>query len=155
MLYACDFHWWQEYALEVARTVKSELWSISTAAQRDYGCSVIGHSNGRGLSRQVNHIHTGQNSGYQAIGLAYLWGAKRILLLGYDFQFQGAKRHWHGDHPNTLGNCGGNMGRWIQSMGFLAEDLKNDGVEVVNCSRSTALRCFRQSTIDRELEGIK
>ncbi len=110
---------------------------------------------GKGLSRKPGVIHTGQNSGYQAIGLGYLWGASRVLLLGYDFMFSGSKRHWHGDHPGQLGNCGGNLATWVQSMGFLAADLEKEGVEVVNCSRTTALRCFPRSTIDKQLEGIK
>ena len=37
-----------------------------------------------GLSRTQGVIHQGKNSGYQALNLAYLLGAKRILLLGYD-----------------------------------------------------------------------
>jgi hypothetical protein len=155
VLYACDYSWWKQYAAEVAATVSGERWTCSTRAKQEYDANWVQGEPHRGLSSRLGVINTGQNSGYQAIGLAHMWGASRILLLGYDFSFQGAKRHWHGDHPNNLGNCAGNFGRWIQSMNALAEDLKKEGVEVVNCSRATALKCFPRSTIDKELEGIK
>lgn len=132
------------------------MWTVSSKASREFGLKFIrGDTRARGLLNSQDAIATGQNSGYQAIGLAHLWGAARILLLGYDFGFKGAKRHWHADHPNGMGNCGGNFGSWARSMEFLAADLKAAGVEVVNCSRSTSLRCFPRSTIDKELEGIK
>lgn len=136
--------------------VPGERWSCSNKAANEFEVKhVRGDTRARGLLRATDAIATGQNSGYQAIGLAYLWGATRILLLGYDFGFNGAKRHWHGDHPSAMGNCGGNFGSWAKTMGYLATDLKNEGVEVINCSRSTSLRCFPRSTIDKELEGIK
>lgn len=99
-----------------------------------------------GISRQPDTIHTGMNSGYQAIQLAYLWGATKIILLGYDMQKTGGKAHWHGDHPKGLGNCG-NFSKWILAMNDLAKDLKVEGVEVVNCSRQTALKCFRRAEL--------
>lgn len=137
------------------RTSQSERWSCSTRAKIEYQANFVQGEPHKGLSRRPGVIHTGQNSGYQAIGLAYLWGARRVLLLGYDFMFSGGKRHWHGDHPNNLGNCGGNLATWAQSMGHLAADLEKEGVEIVNCSRTTALRCFPRSTIDKELEGVE
>lgn len=154
--YACDYTWWKHYGNESIKATKSEHWSCSNKAAKEFDLRFVrGDTRARGLLNASDAIATGQNSGYQAIGLAYLWGASRILLLGYDFGFNGAKRHWHADHPNSMGNCGGNFGTWAKSMGHLAADLKAIGVEVVNCSRSTTLRCFPRSTIDKELEGIK
>lgn len=155
MLYACDFSWWNQYAVEIDAKFQGERWSCSTRAKKEYQTSWVQGEPGKGISRRSGIINTGQNSGYQALGLAHMWGSRRILLLGYDFMFSGGKRHWHGDHPNVLGNCGGNLASWVQSMGYLAADLEKEGVEVVNCSRTTALRCFPRSTIDKELEGIK
>lgn len=132
------------------------MWTVSSKAHKEFGVKFVrGDTKARGLLKATDAIATGQNSGYQAIGLAHLWGASRILLLGYDFGFSGAKRHWHGDHPNSMGNCGGNFASWAQTMAYLATDLKAVGVEVVNCSRATSLKCFKRSTINKELEGIK
>lgn len=139
----------------MSRVVKGECWTVSTKAKTEFKANWIRGEPKRGLSRNLDSINTGQNSGYQAIGLAYLWGARRILLLGYDFKIHGGRRHWHPDHPGNMGNVGGNLAQWAVSMGELADDLKKEGVEVVNCSRVTALRCFPRSTITEQLEGIK
>lgn len=84
------------------------------------------------------------NSGYQALGLAYWLGARFVTLLGYDFCVgKAGARHWHPDHPKGLAQ--GTPSRypvWARLMGTLAADLKTEGVEVVNASRQTALRCF-------------
>lgn len=87
------------------------------------------------------------NSGYQAINLAYHFGAKEIYLLGFDMQRTNGLSHWHGDHPKGWAN-GGDYRDWINRMNELAIDLRREGVKVVNCSRETALECFDRSTID-------
>lgn len=102
---------------------------------------IFGDVYGRGLATRDDRIATGKNSGYQAIGLAHLFGAARVILLGYDFQRTGGKSHWHGDHPSDLGQ-GGNFGVWATEMAKLAEHAVERGLEIVNCSRATALRCF-------------
>lgn len=86
------------------------------------------------------------NSGHQAINLACVFGASRILLLGYDCQHTGGKSHWHGDHPKTLGNarC---VTHWGKGFRRQAQDADLRGVEIVNCSRATSLTCFRRATI--------
>ena len=97
-----------------------------------------------GLGRDC--LHYGNNSGYQAINLAYLLGAQRIVLLGYDMHATD-KRHFFGDHPNHLA-VGSDYADWLQRFPQLAADLKSEGVEVINCTRSTALKGFPQSTMD-------
>jgi len=70
-------------------------------------------------------------------------GATRILLLGYDF---GGNTHWFGDHPQPL-NSGHDYAGWLKSIEILARDLDAAGVEVINCSRSTAIKCFKRLSI--------
>jgi hypothetical protein len=84
------------------------------------------------------------------MSLAYVWGVKKMILLGFDMQRTNGKSHWHGDHPKGLGN-GSRYSGWLVAMGKLAKGLSDKGVEVVNCSRQSALQCFRRSTIDKEL----
>lgn len=103
----------------------------------------------RGLNRSPMRIHYGNNSGYQAINLAYHWGARRMLLLGFDCRGHAGKMHWFGNHPKPLRNEPSNFEKWRDHFGRLAGDLSAAGVEVVNCSRDTALTCFKRSTIDQ------
>lgn len=99
-----------------------------------------------GLSFDPAYIHEGGNSGYQAINLAVHFGAKRILLLGYDM----GGKHWFGDHPKSL-PVKSNYQIFMDNFATLPNDLKAAGVEVINCSRKTALAVFPRSTIEREL----
>lgn len=52
------------------------------------------------ISKDPTKLYPGRNSGFQAINLALLAGAKTLLLLGYDAKKPdtGAS-HWHGEHP--------------------------------------------------------
>lgn len=95
-------------------------------------------------------IFHGNNSGYQAIGLAYTWGAARVILLGYDCQFSGGKRHWFGDHPRGLNNATG-IECWKRAFPKLAKDAEHVGLAIVNASRQTALTCFPRMSIEDAL----
>lgn len=152
-LYACDEAWWNIYFPEITRTFAGELWSVSQASAQRYGVNWIhGHSKLGGLSKEPDMIHCGKNSGFQAIGLTYLFGASRIVLLGYDFMHrmnQGVRViHHHGNHPSGLGNAAANnLSKWAREMHFLADDLKKTKTKVINASRQTALRCFDRATL--------
>ena len=87
-------------------------------------------------------MHQGGNSGYQAINLAYLWGATAIVLLGLDCSpSKDGKAHWFGQHGPGLTQRQP-FDLWQAKFPRLAQDLKDDGVRVINCSRQTALTCF-------------
>lgn len=88
-------------------------------------------------------ICRGANSGFQALNLAVHLGARRIVLLGYDMQRTGGLSHWHGDHGRGLNNPSEhNFARWRRQFEEAAPTLAAAGIEVVNCSRATALTCF-------------
>lgn len=93
-------------------------------------------------------MHFGGSSGYQAINLAYLWGATRIVLLGFDCKPVDGKDHWFGQHPSGLTQIQP-YSLWLENYVDLARDLKAEGVEVINCSPDSALRCFPVDTIMR------
>jgi hypothetical protein len=139
--------WWTAYFAELSRVFHGEKWTMSAAARDRYGLNWIHGMDGAGLSRDPGSIHTGKNSGYQAISLAVLFGATKIYLLGFDFQRAGGRTHWHGDHPRGLGN-GGNYPSWVAAMNVLARDLQAAGIEVINCSRKSAIECFKKKTME-------
>lgn len=97
-------------------------------------------------------LTTGGNSGWMGLNLAYLYGARRIYLLGFDMQRgPGGLSHADGDHVKTC-NVGLNFSEWIARIErYAAPELKKRGATVINCSRSTALRCWPRSTIEAEL----
>lgn len=93
-------------------------------------------------------IHYGQSSGYQAINLAFHWGARRMLLLGFDCGTVNNMRHWFGDHPKPL-NQPSPYSEWLKNFGRLAIDLAERGVTVINCAPKSHLQCFKKATVEQ------
>ena len=149
-IYACDAKWWEQNIDDVRRLTRAALWTQSKPAANRYGLQLVRSRRADGLGRDA--VHYGGNSGYQAINLAYLWGASRIVLLGYDMQHTGGKGHWHPDHPWKPG-VKPPVRNWVPRFARLAQDLVAEGVSVVNATRQTALACFEKRPIDAALEA--
>lgn len=97
-------------------------------------------------------LGSGGNSGFQAVNLAVMTGARRVVLLGFDMGFDGAK-HWHSDHEGA-GLSNPDQRFLAQSARILdraAADIAARGIEVVNASRQTALRAFRRAPLKEAL----
>jgi hypothetical protein len=141
-MYACDFKWWDMH--HEALEFKGERWTQDLKAYRKFGLSWVLGSSKSGLGRDC--VHFGGNSGYQAINLAYLWGAKRIILLGFDAKPVGDKHHWFGQHPEGLVQIQPYQ-LWLNHYPKLAKDLLREGVEVINCSVESAIQCFTKKQI--------
>lgn len=104
------------------------------------------------LSAKPNGLATGQNSGYQAINLAYLLGCRRVLLLGYDLQLgAGGREHWFGAHP--VKTVPAHFSAFLQNFARLARELPK-GFEVVNCTPGGALDCFPRALLEDELARL-
>lgn len=147
VLYACDYKWWDRYFEQII--FNGELWTQDLRAKREFGLSWVLGRNKSGLGSDC--VHFGYNSGYQAINLAYLWGATRIILLGFDCKDINGKSHWFGQHPNEL-NQKQNYAIWINSFAELAKDLVAQNVEVINCSMDSALECFKKVPIEKIID---
>jgi hypothetical protein len=159
VLYACDAAWWSHYGCktkspdtaQALREFVGEKVSIDAHALR-YGVTIMRRENGGGLGR--NGLRTGNNSGYQAINLAWHRGARCVILMGYDMQHTGGKTHSHADHPRPLGNFR-QPDACKRPFDALASDLKNEGVRVINATRETALRCFERMPLADALSVAK
>jgi hypothetical protein len=140
-LVAADASWWLTH--QGVPTFTGEKWSVEHTSwgrlrERWPEVKRLTPTGDRGIETDPAKIRTGRNSGYLALGLAVHYGASKILLIGYDMGHKkGAPSHFFGDHPGAYKSA--------------VAPLKALGVEVVNCSRSTALACFRRSTLEQEL----
>ena len=92
-------------------------------------------------------IPTTLNSGAGAILLAQELGASRITLVGYDGHAPKGNAHWHANHPGGLGNAGASH-LWPEQFKKIQVLLSTP---VINCSRSTAIRCFTRGDLDSRL----
>jgi hypothetical protein len=149
-LYACDGGWWVSTPIgldlpnHVATKGMRERWTCDRTVPAEWGIRHIDSAPAPGLSRDPRLIHEGENGGYQAINLAYHFGARTIVLLGYDMS---GTSHWFGAHPEGL-NDATDFSERAHHFEQLAADLKGEGVTVVNASRQTALRCFERAAIE-------
>jgi hypothetical protein len=82
-----------------------------------------------------------------------LLGASRVILLGFDMQNTGGKSHFFGDHPAHLATA--NYAVYVERFTNLAADLNYDGVEVINCSRESALYQFKRAELCETLKTKK
>lgn len=87
---------------------------------------------------------SGVNSGLLACQVAVSLGAKRILLLGFDMHGS----HYFGAHPAPLKNT--TLKRFeIFKQQF--ERYQPKDVDIVNVTEGSSLRCYRKSTLAKEL----
>ena len=99
-----------------------------------------------GLSSTPGFIHFNSNSGAQAVNLAVLWGARRLILVGYDMGPVNGKEHFFGLHPKTL-KRDSPYASMIRNFDQIASDLSRMGVTTVNCSAESHLKCFNKMTL--------
>jgi len=105
------------------------------------------------LSTKRNGIATGQNSGYQAINIAMLAGAARILLLGFDMKpAADGRMHWFGDHPVKTHTSVFSV--MVNNFNRLARRMPASGPEIINCTPGSALECFPRSSLEHELARL-
>lgn len=134
-----DEPWWRQHGVEVRQHFHGETVSIAAQVRR-LKVTVLS-SGGQGFRAYGN-------SGAGAISLACFAGAWRVLLLGFDCQRTGGKAHWHGDHPKGLGNAG-SLPKWPGQFKKLREAFPD--LEIINCSRETALTAFPRGRLEEWL----
>ncbi len=90
----------------------------------------------------------GGNSGFHALNLAVQFGARRIVLVGYDMTVRNGL-HWHGAHPRGMNNpTETNTRRWARVLDDQAERIASLGVEVLNASPVSALTAYRRVKLE-------
>lgn len=159
MLYAADARWWAFHP-EFRHPSALELWSTHDdvwnnkheVVQYLPNINLVAGMTKVGFSKNPALVHYGDNSGFQALNIALLQGATKIILVGFNMQRVKDKGHFFGDHPNPFVNTADyGYTRFIQAFDA-AKDSVPAGVDIVNCTPNTALTCFRQSTLEVELQ---
>jgi hypothetical protein len=164
VLYFADHKWWvwhrdgvekswawAKFAkAEVAKAFaefKGQMVSIRHNPQAKDGRVFFLRNDGtEGLCESPTGIRTGNNSGYQALNIAFLSGAKRILLLGYDMTFDGKRSHSHNGHVQHTQESAYHA--YAKRFNTMQIQLNAKGVEVINCSHSSKINCFKKEPIE-------
>lgn len=151
VLYASDAKWWQEH--RGAPDFTGLKYAFDSDAAKWPGVQVLQNRGAEGLELSPDGLRHGNNSGYQALGLAFHLGARRIVLLGYDMQVgPSGQRNWHAPHAIMMDS---NYEKFRRRFETIVEPLKQAGVTVINCTRRTALTCFPCQPIETAIAAAE
>lgn len=101
---------------------------------------------GQGVSWFFNGNNLYGNTGAGAINLAALWGFTRIVLIGFDFN---ENVNWHQMHPGV--KEGNPHNKFMLRITSFKPDLDRLGIEVLNTSMDSALKCFEKVELKKLL----
>lgn len=160
--YAADSHWhrWHEAgidkpALDLTAEQVRERWAAFRGERCSIECAGGNVTNPAvhilrnrthpkhavGLSTDRGALITGRNSGFQALNLAVLAGARRVLLVGFDgAPAADGRSHFHGAHPRPTPDAA--FGLYREAMAAARAPLQLAGVEVLNCTPGSAIDAF-------------
>jgi hypothetical protein len=154
VVYGCDAAWWRnanglpKYAgLKVSATprVVTRFPDIYIVPVQDPSCDRL-------VLAPLGTVGSGGNSGFQALNLAVQFGARRVLLIGFDMTDQFGV-HWYG-RANGNGRSNPaewNFRRWRAAFATASVQLKAAGVQVLNASDLSVLTCFPKITLEQAL----
>ncbi len=138
-LYSSDHNWWHNTTPEFDGIAVGPSWGARRPVEivtQEFG----------------DYFHTarmmvgGRNSGLHAVNLAYHLGATRVGLVGFDMHDRDGK-HWHSDHARTPNPTTADIESWRTVMDDAAHCIAERGMEVVNCSLSSALTAYPKMTL--------
>lgn len=134
-LFFYDSQWWKVHGEDVLRTFRGQVVTV---------CEL---EHPRMLNLRKQPFNAYKNSGGGAISFAMYAGATRVVALGLDGQpAADGRQHWHDPDP-VLGDATG-LSLFLPCFPALAEDAAQQGVPIINASRTTALTCFPRAALE-------
>jgi hypothetical protein len=156
-LYGCDSRWWNEH--KGCMGFEGERWSThddgkstannKTQVANDYGVNLVNGAQGVGFSTDQGLIHYNDNSGFQALNLAILFGSRYIVLVGFDMRHVGGKSHFFGDHPKSLYQ----RPEYQSFVNKFDKATPPEGVQIINATPDSALTCYPMMGLEDALEN--
>ena len=89
-------------------------------------------------------------SGFAALNVAVLKGAKRIVLLGYDYRVSRDRHHYHDGYAQWF-DPHNHWAGWAKQFDHIAARLDVLDVRVMNASPDSAITTFPRCTIEEGL----
>jgi len=98
-----------------------------------------------GLTDRSNSVVWHSNSGGAAINLAYLFGAKQIILLGYDMDLDtNQNQHWHKEYHGNVTTIQGTFKRHKACFPSIASAAQKKGIEILNANPESKIPDFKK-----------
>lgn len=158
ILYAADAIWWMKNREAAEKFAGRRVWvrpNNGPTPPTIEDTLTINNGGPRGFDERTDHIRTGSNSGYQAMHIAAHLGVKKIILLGFEMHakkgshWEGGTHVWRGGSNNT------NYPMMIEGFESGASEFKKRGIEVINATSGSALKCFKQMSLQEALNGVR
>lgn len=155
VLYACDGKWWM-INKEAAKKFDGLKISQDRVALRhcpNVKLITCTRKNSTIMMDKLGVTGWGGNGGFQSLNLAAQFGAKKIILVGYDMRLDKGT-HWHGKHSVGLNNPSQkNIDGWRKAIDGAAKSLAALGILVINASLVSALNNYPKMTLEEALNG--
>lgn len=152
-VYGCDSAWWKNCnGLIGYQGIKITFGATLRPSYPDIRSIEIDRHGDKILTDKIGFIGSGGNSGFQAINLAVQFGAKRILLIGFDVHGRNGL-HWYGRNngPGRNNPNDDNFKRWREALDNAVPEFERLGVSVLNASFKSDLKGFRKVTVEEAL----
>lgn len=95
------------------------------------------------LFDRLGEVGWGGNGGFQALNLVVQFGARKIILVGYDMTLiRGA--HWHGRHQGLNNPSQSGVDKWRARLDAQATVLRRKGIDVIIGSPNSSLTNYRR-----------
>lgn len=153
VFHACNPEYYHAYWDKGLSETRSEKWTWDEATADRYGINYVKGAWAPGLSVEVGTIAYHHGAGPQLVNIAYHYGIKIMLLIGWDMRYPGKvsnteytlPRHFFGEdtltekHYPSTGPKGELTGLIKEMETIKPEDYD---IEIINCTPNSAMTCF-------------
>jgi len=152
VFHACNPEYYDLY-WDKLKDYPADKWTWDKDCAEKYKINYIEGIWADGLSTDPNKIHYHHGSNPQLVNIAYHYGVKKMLLVGWDMRYPGKignqfyteKRHFHDENPLTIKHypqtgSNGEFTGLIKEMETIKP--KDYGIDIVNCTPNSAMTCF-------------
>lgn len=167
VFYANNKAFWDFYGDDPAlKNGRFDKWTYEQEVSKRYG---VNHIQGEwlpSLSKNPRRLHWGHGSGYELLGIAYHYGVREAVLIGYDLRFPagysgieqraGGDRHYFGEYVPELQHWtkygigdGGELNGLLDC--YRTIDCADLGLRIINCSPGSALDFFETGRLEEWL----
>jgi len=155
-VYACDKSWW-DYRRGLPEYRGLKITYSARVGYSDVRCIRIAEGKHEILTATPGVVGDGQNSGFQALNIAIQFGAKLVILVGFDMGKEKSSVHWYG--LNTWKGARNpdaqDLARWAGHFDTAAPQLIKLGVTVLNLSPRSQIQAFKKCTAQEALDLVR
>lgn len=150
---ATNTEWWDYYGPQT-ENLFCDMWTPREEVPQKFPwVRWIEERNAPGLSMDPSYIHHHHGSGPIILNIAYHYGIRRFLLVGWDMRHKGRRHYFgNGEYPESMRHVTRNLGPNGELIGLIAEmeTIKPEqyGIEIINCSEGSAMTCFPSGNLE-------